>query len=111
MKKKARDQQKPISLDGFRHDEIDRTAALAVLTISVANTQAKLKKEDLFISIDAVKEAVQEFFEQLRVSMSDINRRIERWMDQGWVTKTKVNNQFLVTDKGILYLNLLASAA
>ena len=111
-KKMARKQEEqPVSLDGVRHDEIDHVAALAVLTTS-KELPKKPKGYLLLIAIEQVITAVQESFTDLKISISQVNRCIKRWIKMGWITKQEATEKepmkFFVTQVGLPHLNLLA---
>ena len=99
--------QRVISLDDIHHDEIDRATALAVLT---ANPIGKTKKDETIFSLEHLLEAVRSLVGRLLVSLSEINRRIRRWVGYGWVKEVD-KNSICPTKEGLRYINLLAEAA
>ncbi len=96
-----------VSLGNIPHDEIDHATALAVM----AGGQDVSKGEsEEGMSIERLLTEVSAFFENLRISISDIYRRINRWMQRGWVELLD-NGHVMPTRRGKPYIELLANAA
>jgi predicted transcriptional regulator len=93
-----------ISLDGIDHDEIDQKAALALTVVGEESTQGMIT-----IAINELWRLVSEMYTNLRVSRSEINRRLERWAKRRWIEIEE--NTLTLTEQGKAYVKLLAEGA
>jgi len=100
-KRKLNTTQAP-SLDGINHTVIDRFTALVAVT-------SQEEGQPLLLVAERIHEEVQACIDKMKVSVSEINRCIKRWVNLGWARLVK--GQHVVTKKGINCLHLLAEAA